>query len=310
MDRLSALATFKMVVDCGSFRRAAEVLEVSNAKVSRTVLELESLLGAQLLQRSSRRLSLTSVGHEVLQRATELLDTYQSLTEWSRRTAIEPVGAVRVGAPAALARHLLVPALTEFMRVYPGISVNLRTRDASADVFDEEVDLLLSLHNGLRPGLIARLIGHSEVGLYASPAYLARHPGPLDLESLLAHNCLRSDDINGHGAWHLRHAANGLSRELSVMGTLRFSHADVLLATMLEGAGIALLPQCMAAEYVARGECRRLLPAWTGHPLPIYLAWGSRRHLPSAVRALIDHLAGALSSAAGDGQAQLHRIAA
>lgn len=300
MDRLGALATFKAVVDYGSFRRAADGLDVSCAKVSRTVLELEALLGAQLLQRSSRRVSLTSVGQEVLQRATDLLDAYQALADWSSRNAREATGTVRVGAPAAFARSLLAPALAGFMSGHPGVCVDLRARDRTADVFDDEVDLLLLLRQDLRPGLVARRIGEVELGVYAAPAYLAGRPEPLEPDALLSHNCLSCDELGSRTGWHLSRRGDGLSRELPVKGTMRCSHADVLLETTLHGAGIALLPQFMAEKFVARGACRRLLPAWSGQPLPIYLAWGSRRHLPLAVRALIDHLAGALGAASRD----------
>lgn len=310
MDRLGALATFKAVVDYGGFRHAADGLEVSTAKVSRTVHELEKLLGARLLQRSSRRVSLTSAGHEVLQRANELLDAYQALADWSSRSTREAVGTVRVGAPAAFARSLLGPALAGFMRSHPGVIVDLRVRDHATDVFDDEVDLLLVLRHDLRPSLVARRVGELALALYAAPAYLADRPEPSEPDALLAHNCLSCDELGGRAVWHLSRPCDGLSRELAVKGTLRCSQADVLLEAALHGAGIAKLPRLMADEHVARGALRRLLPAWTGRALPIYLAWGSRRHVPLSMRLLIDHLAVALRSTALDDAPVPHARAA
>ncbi|WP_425259271.1 LysR family transcriptional regulator [Rubrivivax sp. RP6-9] len=294
MDRLSALATFKAVVDHGGFARAAADLDVSCAKVSRTVQDLEMLLGVQLLQRTTRRVSLTSVGQQVLLRAVTLLDSYDELAALSSLSATEPSGVVRLAAPAAFARRLLGPALAEFMHLYPRVEVDLRTRDGLIDLFDDEVDVMLCLRNDLRESLIARRMGAAEVGVFAAPAYLARHGEPCHPDDLADHNCLTCDDVASGASWRMTWAEDSEVRDVPVRGSMRCSHADVVVGTALHGAGIALLPRFMVEEAVAQGGLKPLLRDWRCEPLPIQLAWGSRRNLPLSVRKLIDHLALAL----------------
>lgn len=293
MDRLNALATFKAVVDHGGFARAAADMDVSCAKVSRTVQDLEMLLGVQLLQRTTRRISLTSVGQEVLQRAVDLLNSYDELTAVSSMSAKEPSGTVRLAAPAAFARGLLGPALAGFLNRFPKVGVDLRTRDGLTDVFDDEVDVMICLRNDLRESLIARRVGSAEVGMYAAPDYLSRRGQPFHPDDLLAHNCLASEDIAGSSGWRMQRGTQLC--DMPVKGTMRCSHADVLMGTALHGAGIALLPRFMADEFVLSGGLTPVLPEWACDELPIQIAWGSRRNLPLNVRALIDHLAVALS---------------
>jgi DNA-binding transcriptional LysR family regulator len=294
MDRLNALATFKAVVDCGGFARAAADLDVSCAKVSRTVQDLELLLGVQLLQRTTRRVSLTSVGQQVLMRAVDLLDSFDELTALSSLSAKEASGIVRLAAPAAFARHLIGPALADFMCRFPLVEVDLRTRDGLVDLFDDEVDVMLCLRNDLRESLIARRVGSARVGVFAAPAYLARRGEPLHPDDLADHNCLSCDDIAGGASWRMSGIGDGALRDVPAKGSMRCSHADVLVATALHGAGIALLPHFMVDEIVAQGGLKPLLSGWVCEPLPIQLAWGSRRNLPLGVRKLIDHLAAAL----------------
>lgn len=296
MDRLSALATFKAVVDHGGFARAAADLDVSCAKVSRTVQDLEMLLGVQLLQRTTRRVSLTSVGQEVLARAVELLDSYDQLTAMSSLSASEPTGTVRLGAPAAFARRLLGPALAEFVNRFPKVAVDLRTRDGLVDVFDDEVDVMLCLRGDLRSSLIARRVGAAEVGLYAAPSYLLRRGEPVLPSELGEHNCLMCDDVAAGTTWHMSRDADCSSCDVLVKGTMRCSHADALVGTAVHGAGVALLPEFMVDDLLLAGTLKRVLPQWRCEPLPIHLAWGTRRNLPLSVRKLIDHLASSLAS--------------
>lgn len=296
MDRLDALATFKAVVAHGGFSRAAAGLDVSCAKVTRTVQDLETLLGVQLLQRTTRRMSLTSVGQEVLRRAEQLLDSYDELAALSSLSASEPSGTVRLAAPAAFARRRLGPVLGAFMARYPKVWVDLRTRDDLVDVFDDEVDLMLSLRGDLRASLIARQVGAAEVGVYAAPAYLARHGTPGHPDELGGHNCLTCEDIAGGSTWTLRRADGDAVCELPVKGSMRCSHADVLVGAALHGAGIVLLPRFLVEEALAQGSLQPLLPQWTCEALSIHLAWGARRNLPLGVRKLIDHLAQAFGA--------------
>jgi DNA-binding transcriptional LysR family regulator len=290
MDRLGALAIFKSVVDHGGFARAAAVLEVSCAKVTRSVQDLEMLLGVQLLKRTTRSMSLTSVGREVLARAAELLDSYDALAAMSSLSANEPAGTVRLAAPASFSRRYLGPALADFMARHPKVWVDLRMREGGVDVISDEVDVMLCVRSDLRPSLITRRIGGAEVGVYASPGYLAMHGEPTRPVELLNHNCLTTCGE----AWAFRHRADEQALEVPIKGTMRSSHADMLVGAAMHGAGVVLLPVFMVEEAVAHGSLRRLLPDWTSEPIALYLAYHSRLHQPLSVRKLIDHLVQAL----------------
>jgi DNA-binding transcriptional LysR family regulator len=286
MDRLSALATFKAVVENGGFARAAAVLEVSCAKVTRSVQDLEQLLGVQLLKRTTRRMSLTSVGQQVLSRAADLLDSYDALAALSSLSANEPSGTVRLAAPASFSRRYLGPALAEFMSRYPKVWVDVLLREGPIDVITDEVDMMLCLRSDLRASLVARRIGGTEVGLFASPRYLATRGDlehPLDL---LSHNCLTTC---GAG-WTFRQRGSAQALDVPVKGTMRSRHADVLVGAAVHGAGVVLLPVFMVEEAVAHGSLQRLLPDWSSEPIALFLAYHSRLNQPLAVRKLIDHL--------------------
>jgi DNA-binding transcriptional LysR family regulator len=290
MDRLSALATFKSVVENGSFARAATVLDVSCAKVTRSVQDLELLLGVQLLKRTTRRMSLTSVGQQVLSRAADLLDSYDALAALSSLSANEPSGTVRLAAPATLSRRYLGPALADFTSRNPKVRVDIVTREGPIDVIADEVDMMLCLRSDLRPSLVARRIGGTEVGLFASPRYLSARGEPEHPLDLLAHNCLTTC---GAG-WTFRQRVSAEAVDVPVKGTMRSSQADVLVGAALHGAGVVLLPRFMVEGAVADGSLRRLLPEWASEPIALFLAYHSRLNQPLSVRRLIDHLVSAL----------------
>lgn len=290
MDRLSALAIFKSVADKGGFARAAAELDLSCAKVTRTVQELELLLGVQLLQRTTRRVTLTTVGQEVLSRAEGLLDSYDELAALSSLSASEPSGTVRLAAPASFGRRYLGPLLAEFMADFPKVWVDLSLREREADVASDEADITLSLRSDLRPSLIARRIGAIELGLYAAPRYLAVQGEPRHPNELASHNCLTSDDTASGARWHFRHRRNDERSALPAKGSMRCSHAEVLVEAAIHGAGVVLLPTFMADDALERGALRRLLPDWRTEPLPLWLTYHTRRHQPQRVRKLIDHL--------------------
>jgi DNA-binding transcriptional LysR family regulator len=290
MDRLGALATFKAVVENGGFARAATVLDVSCAKVTRSVQDLELLLGVQLLKRTTRRMSLTAVGQQVLSRAADLLDSYDALAALSSLSANEPSGTVRLAAPAAFSRRYLGPALADFTSRHPKVQVDILMRDGPIDVITDKVDLMLCLQGDLRPSLVARRIGSTPVGLFASPRYLAARGSlerPLDL---LDHNCLTT----GGAPWRFRQRAGGEASDVPVKGTMRSSQPEVLVGAAVHGAGVVLLPVFMVEEAVAEGSLRRLLPDWTSEPIALFLAYHTRLNQSLSVRRLIDHLVRAL----------------
>jgi DNA-binding transcriptional LysR family regulator len=290
MDRLKALSIFKAVVDNGSFVGAANSLEISCPVVTRTVQDLEALLGVRLLHRTTRRIGLTAVGRDVLDRVAGLLQSYDELESIGRLSASEPSGAIRLSAPALFGRHYLGPALAKFRQRFPRVLVGLDLREGTGDAVADGIDLALCLVGDLRPAQIARPLAQVEVGIYAAPTYLERRGEPEQPAELAEHDCLTSGTGRSGSSWSFTRESGGERRTVPVRVALQASHAEVLADAALHGAGIVMLPAFMAEEAVAQGRLQRLLPDWAGDPMSIHIMYGSRKNQPMSVRRLIEHL--------------------
>ncbi|MGA0610822.1 LysR substrate-binding domain-containing protein [Caldimonas sp. KR1-144] len=296
MDRLKTLSIFKAIADHGGFSRAAEALEMSPAQVTRSVHDLEAELGVQLLQRTTRRVSLTGIGQEVLERARGLLDQYEELADLSRATTGEASGSVRVLAPTFV-RHLIAPVLAQYRARFPKVAIDLRLSDRAPDLVAEEADLALCRQQDLRPSLVARPMAQIEMGVFASTDYLRRKGTPARPAQLLGHDCLSATALHAGEDWRFTDAT-GDTCQVSAKGWLCMNDPAMLMELALHGAGIALLPLSMAEDAVAQGRLVRVLPQWRAEPLSLQLVYLTRRHQSMAVRKLIDHLAEHLNAPA------------
>ena len=297
MDRLRALSVFKAVADNGSFVAAASALDLSCPAVSRMVQDLETLLGVRLIHRTTRRLALTPVGEDVLQRACGLLQSYDELASIGRMSASVPSGVIRMVAPASFGRHYLGSALAAFRTLYPQVHVELQLCEGPINVISDEVDLALCLAEDLRPTQIARRLASAEVGVYAAPAYLARSGQPTRPSQLAEHDCLTSAGARMSSAWSFEHADSGDACTVSVKRALHANHFDVLADAAIHGAGIVMLPALIAQAAVNLGQLRRVMTDWRVAPLALHLTYNSRRNQPMSVRKLIEYLMETLGEA-------------
>jgi DNA-binding transcriptional LysR family regulator len=293
MDRLKALEIFKAVVDHGSFVKASDALNLSKPAVTRAIQELEAVLGVQLLLRTTRRISLTAVGHQVLLHTASLLQCYEAMAEASSLNSTEIAGDIKLIAPVSYGMRRLGPALAEFMAAHPKVRVDLRLADGPAALLENHADLALCVAGSLSPSLIARRVSSVHVGLFASPVYLARRGTPQHPLDLLEHDCLIHDGAAG-SQWTL---VNDISEEripVAVRGTLNSNNGDALVGAAIHGAGLVRLPDFYVDSAVARGELVQVLEDWTCPAVDLSLAYVSRQHQPLRVRKLIEHLATAL----------------
>jgi molybdate transport repressor ModE-like protein len=295
VDRPNALSILKAVVDNGSFVGAANSLEVSCPVVTRTVQDLEQLLGVRLLHRTTRRVGLTGAGRQVLDRVAGLLQAYGELESIGRMSADVPSGAIRLSAPALFGRHYLGPALAGFRQRFPSVLVGLDLRESTADALGEDVDLALCLAADLRPNQITRPLAQVMVGVYAAPTYLERRGEPAMPAELAEHDCLTSGTGRGRSNWSFTNRSGGARQSVSVRVAMQASHAEVLSDAALHGAGIVMLPSFMAEEALTQGQLRRLLPEWRVDPMSIHIVYGSRKNQPVVVRKLIEHLVDVLA---------------
>lgn len=288
MDHLGAIRTFVEIADQGSLTRAAEVLELSRAMVSRHLEGLERWLGARLLHRTTRRVSLSEAGLEALPRLRQMLDLAADLQAVSGARRAEPTGKLRITTSLSFAMSCLTQAIVDFQGRHPRIEVELLTVDRAVDLVGERVDLAVRITNRLDDGVVARRLASCRSVICASPAYLKRRGHPAQPEDLKAHDCITQ--AFGAGAeYRLRQA--GRLTTVVVKGPLSGNETAVVRQAALAGAGIAMLPTYFVGDELRRGALVRLLPDHEPEPLGIHAVYLSRQHQPLPLKLLIEFLA-------------------
>jgi len=199
-----------------------------------------------------------------------------------------PRGLLRISVSTSFGQAQLAAAVTDYVRLYPEVSVDLQMLDRTVNLVDERIDLAIRTSHELDPSLIARKLTVCRSVLCASPAYLREHPAPQEVEALSRHNCL-SHSYYGKSLWHFTRNAEDVS--VPVQGNITANEASTLLSAALAGAGITLLPSYQAATYVQRGELVRLLPEAEPRVMTIYAVYASRKHMPATLRSMLDFLA-------------------
>jgi DNA-binding transcriptional LysR family regulator len=307
MDTLKSLEIFKAVAERGSFVKAAESLDLSNAVVTRAVQELEKQLGSRLLQRTTRRMSLTAEGRDVLQRADAVLGAFRHLAAAAGGSQL--AGDIRFSAPVSLGANRLAAMIGSFAERHPDVRIELLLDDMPLDLVEHAVDVALVVAWELPPGVIARRIGEARVGVYGAPSYLRRRGTPKHPEELAGHDCLVCTG-GGRKPWHFGHPVTGERIEPPVEPRLWANNASVLLAATVHGSGLALLPHAMAERCVRDGRLQPVLSHWSSPTLGAFLVYTSR-DLPARVRALMDHVAQDFEDreALAADEAEEHRVA-
>jgi DNA-binding transcriptional LysR family regulator len=288
-DRLNGMRVFAQVVEAKSFSAAADKLGMSKSLASRHVSALERSLSAKLLNRSTRKLSLTEAGAVFYEHCARIVQEAQLAEEQLTRTQSEPAGLVRVTAvPAFAVRHLL-PALSEFYRKYPQIRVELSCSNRPLDLGGEGFDLGIRISANPAANLVARKLGDNPSVLCASPAYLERRGTPRRVDDLAKHDCVLFPPTAPKGMWHLRRA--GRKYSVRVAGVFETDEMDAVRAAVAAGVGIGFLPFYMVSDDLKRGQLVALLRQFQIVPeSAIYLVYLPNRTLSSRVRALIDFL--------------------
>ena len=288
-DRLNGMRVFAQVVEARSFSAAADKLGMSKSLASRHVSALERSLSVKLLNRSTRRLSLTEAGALFYEHCARIVQEAELAEQRLTRTQSEPAGLVRVTAvPAFAVRHVL-PALADFYQRYPKIQVKLFCSNRALDMGDEGFDLGIRVSFDPAPNLVARKLAANRSVLCASPAYLKRHGMPRRIEDLRKHECVLFPALAPKGVWTLRRDRRKYS--VQVAGALETDEMDVVRAAVVAGLGISFLPVYMAGDALQQGQLVPLLRQFQIVPeSAIYLVYLPNRTLSSRVRALIDFL--------------------
>ena len=289
---LNRIAVFARVVEAGSFTAAAAALGVRKSSVSRSVAALEEALGIRLLQRTTRRLSLTDAGAAYYARARDALAGIEEAQRAAASLGAEARGVVRLTAPVNLARDL-AKVTSAFVRAHPAVRIEVSLTARSVDLVKEGFDLAVRAGSLRDSSLLARKLGEDELGLVASPAYLARAGRPRRLSDLARHDCILYRATGATAVWRLSGPRG--EEEVSVRGPVETDEFAFVRASAREGAGIAFIPVGMVASLVESGELERVLPRHALRGTPVHIVWPSRGFEPAAVRMLRDALVEALA---------------
>ena len=290
MDRLAAMQAFVHVVEAGSFVRAAEKLGASTSSTSRLIADLEAHLGARLLNRTTRKLSLTETGQAYYERCVQLLADLDEAEAMAGAAAAAPTGRLKLTCPYNLLAQPIGPALAEFNRRFPTVSFEVTVADRVIDLVEEGFDLAVRIGAPGGEQLVARRLGSTELVACAAPAYLARRGAPAVPEDLAAHSVLTYAYVPSPFQWRLIDGS-GRAHEVRVGGPLHANSGELLVAAAVAGMGIVFEPDFVVAPHLVRGELQRLLPEYSGPKLDVWAVYPSRRHLSAKVRAFVAFLA-------------------
>jgi len=289
MESSLAMLAFVRAVERNGFTPAAHDLGVTPSAISKLVTRLERRLGVRLLQRSTRRLALTSEGEVYFERVQRIVADISDAESEVMRFGVRPRGRVRLSVGTAFATYALVPALPEFMARYPEIELDLHVTDRVIDLVEAGVDLAIRVGPLPDSNLAARRIGHLERVISAAPAYLAKRGTPTTPEELTAHNCLTLAGIPGQAEWPFRGPSG--PRLVAVKGNVTVNNAETLYELALLGLGVIRLSDIIVGPAIRSG---RLVPVLTDvhqpEPLPLHAVYVPARHRPPKVGALIDFL--------------------
>ncbi len=290
MDRLTALEVFVKVVESQSFAAAARQLGLSPAMASKHIQALEERLGARLLNRTTRRLSLTEVGRGYYERSRQVLADLEDADRAAGDLQRAPRGRLKVNAPFSFGIRHVGPAVAAYLATYPEVSIDLDLNDRYVDILAEGVDLALRVGRLSDSSLIARRLAPIRLVAFASPAYLARHGTPRTPQELAAHNCLLYTYAATADEWRFI-GPDGADAVVRVSGRLAANNGDVLLAAAVDGLGIALGPTFIAGEHVQAGKLVTLLPGYAPPEVALYAVYPPGRHLSAKLRSFVDFLA-------------------
>lgn len=285
---LARIRAFVQVFDAGGFSSAARQHGRSKALLSKYVTDLEDYLGVRLMNRTTRKLSLTEAGEAYYREASQLLQQLDDLDATISDQTAEPRGLVRVSAPRNLGETTLAPAIFAFIAKNPLMSVDLRLEDRYVDLVEESVDVALRISTLADSSLIARKISDMRHVICAAPSLIKRVGVPSSGEALRNMPCVLDTNMPSHSSW--RFIENGVPVSVHVSGPARVNSPVAALQAALAGLGFAVLPTYLADPLIAEGRLVRVLEDRMPEGPSLQAVYPHRRHLAGKVRALIDHL--------------------
>jgi DNA-binding transcriptional LysR family regulator len=286
MDTFASMKVFVAVIDAGSFAGAADRLDMSRAMASKYVSNLEDHLGTRLLNRTTRRLSVTESGSVYYQRCVQILADIAEAEQLAAHSSAIPRGTLKVTMPLAYGMHRLGPVIADYVSRYPEVKLDISLSDRRVDLIEEGFDIAIRIGALPESGLIARKLGSDRTVICASPAYLKRNGAPKTPADLTRHSCLGYTYTNSGDEWRLKEQ----DKAIPVGGTIKADNGDMLRLAALSGAGLIFQPLFIVSDDLQAGRLVQVLADEASIELGIYALYPSRKHLSAKVRTFVDFL--------------------
>lgn len=291
MDRFVAMKVFARVVESHSFVKAAESLQMAAPQVSRIVQALEAHLGARLLNRTTRSISVTDDGEAYYQRCIRVLAEVDEMEAELTHAKLSPKGRLKVNLPSLVAKMLIIPALPDFFERYPDIEVEMGLSDRQVDIVEEGVDCVIRTGELEDSGLVARRIGNMRRITCASPAYLEKYGEPKTIADLREHIGVNYISSNTGRPRSWDYMVGGVVETVDMRGLIAVNDVDAYLCCGLHGLGLLKTATFPVAKHIERGELREVLSDYCSPLRPISIMYARNRHLPRKVRVFADWVA-------------------
>jgi LysR family transcriptional regulator, regulator for bpeEF and oprC len=291
MDKFQAMQVFVRVVDSNSFTKAADILEITRTSVSNFVQHLETSLGVRLIQRTTRKLSLTPEGAEYYERCVRLLADLEDMEATVAFGGKPPRGKLRVDLPASLAKAILLPALPGFRNSYPDIELTMGATDRTVDLIEDGIDCVIRAGKLEESNLVARRVGSFTLVTCATPEYLKKYGEPATLQELERHAAVNYFFPRTGRIRPFAFTSEGQQVEVKLESVVNMSDADTHLACGLQGIGIFQSANFMVLEHVRAGRLKEVMTDMLAAPVPMYVLYPNRAHLSPKVRVFVDWVA-------------------
>jgi DNA-binding transcriptional LysR family regulator len=285
LDQLRVLAR---VVEAGSFARAADVLGMQRSNVSRTIAQLEAELGIALLERTTRRQSVSEAGRAVYERALAALEAADDVARIAQRTQEQPRGLLRLTCGVEFGIAAVGAWIEAYLALHPQVAVEAEYASREIDLVHEGFDLAIRAGPLRDSRLAARVLGRLRYGLFASPGYLRQRGTPRQPQDLAEHALVAFTGDGPRPRWQLRRDGELADVAVASSARLRVNAGSAVASALLQGLGIGLLPLVIAAEPVRQARLQPVLPGWAPEPVEVFAVYPSRRYLTPKLRAFVD----------------------
>ena len=288
---LSEMAIFVNVVESGSFSQTAKKLGVSPSSVSRSITRLESALEEKLLERTTRKMRLSSTGQEVYSLCSDMMNSAKMAVSAAQVDKTDVSGTLRVAAPKALSRQVLMPIILDFIDDYPNVSLQLKVADHYIDPIGDEVDVIIMITNKPTEGLIAKPLGQCRLVLCASPEYIEQYGMPIHPQDISGHNCLCLGENPRDRVWEFTN--NNKKVSINVNGTFIVNHSEIRREAVLRGVGVSVFPEFAIQSYIDSGQVIEILRDWHvggNYQGKIIAQYAQSKYIPSQIKTFIEYL--------------------